>query len=59
MNRTAPRPGYQLASINYRLGLPIPRGRLIFVGGRYEYNQGRMRSWRRRLRTYLGRIGHA
>ena len=56
MKRTSPRPGYQLASRNYRLGLPIPRGRLIFVGGRYEYNQGRMRTWRRRLHKYLRRV---
>ena len=54
---TAPRPGYQLASRYYRLGLSIPRGYQIFVGGRFEYHQGRMRTWRRRYRTWCRRRG--
>jgi hypothetical protein len=56
--RCAPRPGYQLASLHYRLGLPIPRGRLIFVGGHFEYRQMRrnlVARRRRRLGLYEAR----
>lgn len=42
-----PRPGYRRASLNYRLGLPIPRGYPIWVGANYEYRQMR-RQMRRR-----------
>lgn len=55
MKRTFPRPGYQAASLNYRLGLPLPRGHRIFAGGRYEYRQMRrnlVERRRRRLALY-------
>jgi hypothetical protein len=42
-----PRPGYQRASVVYRLGLPILRGYPLWVGPNYEYRQMHRRMHRR------------
>lgn len=54
MKRSAPRPGYQTAALNYRLGLPIPKGRRVYVRGLWEYSQFcRNLTARRRRRLVL------
>jgi hypothetical protein len=52
--RSAPRPGYQIAALHYRLGLPIPQGRRVYVRGLWEYRQfSRNLTARRRRRLAL------